>query len=366
MRLPVFLGVSLLFCSHVALSEWIPATNSGVAAPSALLSEPKHSAETKSQVGCGLPQIVGRTVASVLFVPTESTEGEPLRHVLWSLGSHFGRSISIKIAGRILDTLPGSANGLWFASPQAVGVRAYSLPGEVLRAEGILHPRGTPVAFSWAKDGSGASWLFLETLQEQVYFIEAFRKERSKWRAKGAVAGNLLTPRGVPGERSRVICGQWVFSAANSPRRIPVIGQPGLAETYPGPDSSLIQLSRDDLSVRTSDDGGAHWVLAPLPWPAGAQFTSPPEAIDVSGDAPTIRWVAGGRLVITRFSDGRWSRLLETAIENVHGLSGQAVAIGNRLVLFADCYRIAPGEPDSIRVGIVASGSVDVITVEVR
>ncbi len=289
-----------------------------------------------------------------------------MRHTLWSVDSPFARLISIDIAGQILGTVPGSTNGLWFASPQAVGVRVYRLPGEVLRAEGILHPRGTPVALSWATDGSGASWLFLETLQEQKYFIEAFRKERSKWRAKGTAAGNLLTPRGVPGERSTVICGQWVFSATRSPRRIPVNGQPDLAETYPGRDSHLTQLSLDDLSVRTSDDGGSHWVLAPPPWPAGEHFAFPPEAIDRSGDTPTIRWVAGGRLVITRFSDGRWSNLLETAVENVHGLSGQALTVGNRLVLFALCYRISAGEPDSIRIGVVANGSVNVTTVEVR
>lgn len=287
---------------------------------------------------------------------------------MWTLGSSFARSIHIKMSEKSLGDLPGSTNGIWFVSQQSDGdLGVYRLAAHnVLHAEGTLRPEGTATTISWADDGSGGTWLFLETLSGEGHFIEAFRRERSRWRAKGVVAaGNLLTPRGIPGEHS-VICGHWVFSADGPPRRIPVEGQPDLAETYPGRDSHVTQLSLDDLSVRTSDDGGSHWVLAAAPWPAGEHFEFPPEAIDRSGDAPTIRWVAGGRLVIARFSDGRWSKLLETSVENVHGLSGPAVTIGNRLVLFADCYRTVPGEADSIRLGIVSNGSVRVITAKVR
>lgn len=369
MRFQALLVASALCCSLGALPATIRASNAGIPVEKTSLNDLKRSAVTTPAVGCGLPDVVGKTATSVLFVPTESAEGGPLRHALWSIGSPFGRSISIDVPGRILGTLPGSANGLWLASVQAGGdVRVYRLTADdSLHTEGTLHPRGAPATLSWTTDGSGTSWLFLESLREQRHFIEAFRKERSKWRAKGIVAvGNLLTPRGVPGGRSTVVCGQWVFSATRCPQRIPVNGQPDLAETYPSRHSHLTQLSLDDLSVRTSDDGGSHWVLAPPPWPAGEHFTFPPEAIDRSGDTPTIRWVAGGRLVITRFSDGRWSNLLETAVENVHGLSGQALTVGNRLVLFALCYRISAGEPDSIRIGVVANGSVSISTVIVR
>jgi hypothetical protein len=358
-----FLLASLLFWSPVVFCQ----SPGGTRAETTLASDVKRSAAISNGVGCGLPEIVGKSATSVLFVPVESRVGEPLRHVVWRVGDGFARLVRID-GGRILSLLPGSANGAWFAIVKPGGdLRVYRLVGaDVLHAEGTLHPEGAATTMSWAQDGSGGVWLFLETLSEERRFIEAFRKEKSKWRAKGIVAvGNLLTPRGVPGQRS-VICGQWIFSAEHPPRRIRVEGQPDLAETYPGRDGLLMELSLSDLSVHTSTDGGLHWTLARPPWRADTQFTWAPEAIDISGDAPIVRWVANGRLVIMRFAGGRWLPVLETSVENVHGLSGPAVTVGSRLLLFADCYRIVPGESDSIRVGVVDHESVHVVTVQVR
>jgi hypothetical protein len=365
-RSQAFLLACLLFFTRIGFGG-------AIQSPGAIRSEKrplgslKGSTAIANDPGCALVQIVSKSGTSVLFVPTESRVGEPLRHVVWRVGAAFARPIRIA-DGRILDVVPGSANGAWVASVQSAGdLRVYRLAADnVFHAEGTLHPEGTATTISWAQDGSGGVWLFLETISQERRFIEAFRKERSKWRAKGIVAaGNLLTPRGVPGERS-VICGQWFFSAEGQPRRIPVEGQPDLAETYPGRDRRLTELSLSDLSVRTSDDRGLHWILAPTPWPADTQFAWAPEAIDQSGDAPTVRWVAGGRLVIKRFSGGSWRTVLDTSIENVHGLSGPAISIGHRLLLFDLCYRTEPGRPDSIRIGVVDHGSVHVSTVKVR
>jgi hypothetical protein len=354
---------ALLFCGRVVFCQSPPAT----VAEAPLVSEVKGSAAISKGVGCGFAEIVGKSDTSVLFVPVELRVREPLLHLDWRVGAGFARPIRVN-GGKILGVLPGSANGAWFATVQSGGdLRVYRLAaGKVLRSEGTLHPEGSATEISWARDGGGGVWLFLETLSDERRFIEAFRKEKSQWRAKGiVVAGNLLTPRGVPGERS-VICGQWVFSAEHPPRRIRVEGLPDLAQTYPGRDGRLTELNLSDLSVRTSDDSGLHWMLAPAPWRADTQFSWAAEAIDQSGDAPTIRWVAYGRLVIKRFLGGRWRNVLDISIENVHGLSGPAVTVGNRLLLFALCYRIAPGEPDSIRIGVVDHGSVHVITVKVR
>jgi hypothetical protein len=358
-----FFLASLLFCSTAAFGQSLGGTGAGTAPA----SDVKASAALSNGVGCGLPAIVGKSGTSVLFAPVESRVNEPLRHVAWSIGANVARHIPISGA-RILSVLPGSANGVWFAVVQPGGdLRVYRLgAGDVRRADGTIHPEGTATTMSWALDGRGGVWIFLETVNDQRRFIEAFRKESSKWRAKGiVVVGNLLTPRGVPGERA-VISGQWVFSAERPPRRISVEGQPDLAETYSYGDHRLAELNLGDLSVHTSSDGGAHWTLAPPPLPVGTQFTWLPDAIDRSGDAPTLEWVADGHLVIKRFSAGRWRTVLDVAVDKVHGLSGPAVTIGSRLVLFADCYRITPGEPDSIRIGVIDHGSVQVSTVKVR
>ncbi len=354
---------SLVFCSRVVFCQ----SPSAVLADSPPVSQVKGSGARSNGVGCGFAEIAGKSDTSVLFVPVESRAGEPLLHLVWRVGAGFARRIRVN-GGRNLGVLPGSANGAWFATVQSGGdLRLYRLAADnVLHAEGALHPEGTATAISWAQDGSGGAWLFLETLSDERRFIEAFRKEKSQWRAKGiVVAGNLLTPRGVPGQRS-VICGQWLFSAEHPPRPIRVEGPPDLAQTYPGRDGRLTELNLSDLSVRTSDDTGLHWMLAPAPWRTDTQFTWAAEAIDQSGEAPTVRWVAEGRLVIKRFSGGRWRTVLDTSVENVHGLSGPAVTSGTRLLLFALCYRIVPGEPDSIRIGVVDHGSVHVITVKVR
>jgi hypothetical protein len=357
-----FLVASLLFCRAAAFGQSL----GGTRAETAPASDAKATAAISSAVGCGLPEIIGKTGTSILFVPVESRVGEPLHHLVWSVGAKVARQIPIG-GGRILSILPGSTNA-WFGIVQPHGeLRVYRLgAGDVLRAEATLHPEGAATTISWAQDGNRGAWLFLETISDQKHFIEAFRKEKSKWRAKGIVAaGNLLTPRGVPGERS-VICGQWLFSAGSAPRRIPVEGQPDLAEIYPGRDARLTELNLSDLLVRTSPDAGAHWIVAAPAWPTLTQFAWAPEAIDQSGDAPTVRWVADGRLVIRRFSGSRWQTILDTSVDNVHGLSGPAVTIGGRLLLFANCYRIAPGEPDSIRIGVIENGTVHVKTVEIR
>jgi hypothetical protein len=358
-----FFLAPLLFWSPAIFGQFLGGTSAGT--PGAI--DVKASAAISKGVGCGLPAIVGKSGTSVLFAPVESRVNEPLRHVAWSVGANVARHIAISGA-RILSVLPGSANGVWFGVVQpGRELRVYRLgAGDVLRADGTIHPEGTATTISSAQDGRGGVWLFLETVNGQRRFIEAFRKESSKWRAKGiVVVGNLLTPRGVRGERS-VVCGQWVFSAERPPRRIPVEGQPDLAEIYSDGDRRLVELSLGDLSVHTSPDGGAHWTLAPPPSPVGTQFTWQPEAVDRSGDAPTLRWVAEGRLVIKRFSAGRWRTALDASVDEVHGLGGPAVTIGRRLVLFADCYRIAPSEPDSIRIGVIDHGSVRVSTVKVR
>jgi hypothetical protein len=354
--------VSFLFCNAAIFGQSLAGTRADAPPTSGV----KAIAAISNGVGCGLPEVLGKSGTSVLFVPVESRVSEPLRHVSWSVGAKVARYSRISGA-RILSALPGSGDGVWFAVAQRGGdLHVYRLgSGDVLRADGTIHPEGTATTMSWAQDGIGGVWLFLETVNGDRRFIEAFRKESSKWRAKGiVVVGNLLTPRGIPGESS-VICGQWVFSAEGPPRRIPVEGQPDLAETYPGRDGRLTELSLSDHFVRSSDDGGLHWILAPTPWRAATQFTWAPESIDRSGDAPTIRWVADGRLVIMRFSGGRWRTVLDASVEHVHGLGGPAVTIGSRLVLFADCYRIAPGEADSIRIGVVDHGSVHVSTVKV-
>lgn len=356
---------SILFVSPFVLAASQSNETSGIGI-SAFVSDPKVNPVTRSGVGCSLSVIVGKNQTSVLFMPVDSAEG--LRQIMWKVGSSFGRLIRVDVPGKLLGELPGSADGVWFLSQTADrDLRIYRLGAHNrLRAEGALRTQGTAAGFSWAREDSGTPWLILETLAENRHFIEAFRKEGSRWRAKGAVAvGNLLTPRAVPGKHS-VISGQWVFSAERPPHIIPVEGLPDLAETYPGRDGVVTELNRGDLSVHTSTDDGSHWTLHEPPWREGTQFASPPEAIDLAGQAPIIRWVAEGRLVVMRFSGGKWVSLLETSVENVHGLSGPAVTVGKRLLLFALCYRTAPGETDSIRLGVVDKGSVQVNTVRVR
>ena len=304
---------------------------------------PTSAIETAKGEGCELALIAGKTSASVLFVPIESSAQEPLRYLRWSVGNAFARPLSTR-GERILSALPGAVNGVWFATVQRGGdLHVYRLAADNrLRAEGTVHPEGTATTFSWATDGNGGAWLFLETISDERRFIEAFRSEDSKWRRKGIVAaGNLLTPRGIPGQRT-VMCGQWIFSADAPPSRIPVEGQPDLAVTYPDRDGRVAELSLSDLLVRTSADAGD---IGRCTRRLGLQARSSPGRRKQS-TSRVMRQLSDGLrtddVVIKRFSEGRWHTVLDTPVENVHGLSGPAVTIGNRLLFLPFVIGLSP------------------------
>ncbi len=315
--------------------------------------------------GCGLPIVLGTSDGALFLAALDTT---PLRSVVWRPGSQSAHRLRLDVTGRLLNSQQGTGRTAWIASVDVDHLLHLYHPdtgGEVV-ADGTLRPPSDPTAFTWAEDASGANWIFVAFVRNGERGIEAFRRERSAWRSRGSVpAADLRTARAILGERTAVICGAWHFSAAHEPERIAVSGDPDLAEIFPNR-HSLIELRLADLTVLTSTDNGEHWRPVPPPWPPHTPFEFQPEAVDLAGSAPLLRWIAAGRLVAARFEHGAWMRKLDVPVAEVHELSGPAVMIGDSLVLIGVCYRMFEEQADSIRVGIVRQGRVEVSTIEVR
>lgn len=314
--------------------------------------------------GCGLP-IVHASANGVLFIG--ALETSPFRIVAFRAGSEKASPVALELPGRLLQAQNGTGRTAWLASVDDTDrIHLFRLlPEGRPIAAGTISPRARPAAFSWCRDGAGAAWIVVSSLDHERRMVEPFRLEQDHWTAKGYVnAASLQTPRAVPGSARSIICGAWRFSAQGVPRKIAASGSADLAEIFPGR-GRLTELRLDDLVVLTSTDAGNHWREAVQPWAAGTRFDSPPEQIDRNGDAPMLRWVARGRVYVARFESGSWSIILDAPIDDVRGLSGPAVLVNDSLVFIGTCYRVAEGEPDSFRIGLIRHGRVQTKTIVV-
>ena len=306
--------------------------------------------------------MVHGTAANTLFLGLENL---PSGVIAWSLRSLVARRMIFHLPGRLLSAQPGTGRSTWLASDNAKGdVRLFRLtPSRVWADEGSLRTAGEPAAITWGEDGSGIPWIVLASIDRGDRYIEAYRREESVWRSKGRVAAaDLRTPRSIPGSRFSIICGAWRFSSSRAPRRIPVSGEPDLAEIFPGR-GFLTELRLEDLTVSTSRDSGLHWEAHPAPLPT--TYDWPPEAIDIAGRAPMLRWVSRQRLHVMNFDHDAWQEILDIPVADAPGLNGPALTIGNSLAFISLCYRTAPGEPDSFRVGLIENAKLSTMTVTV-
>jgi hypothetical protein len=313
--------------------------------------------------GCALLVTHG-TTAETLFLKVENHAAM----VTWQVTAKTAKVIHPARPGRALDSLPGTGPTAWLASVdphRRVYLFRLSAEGE-LSPEGTVRPAAEPAAITWTADAGGSQWILIASLAGGERHIEAFRREDSQWHAKGNVsAADLMTPRPVPGTTS-IVCGAWQFFPDRTPRRLNVSGARDLAEIYPGPAQVLTEFRIDDLTVLTSDDSGARWHVHPAPWPQGTAFDWPPEAFDMAGSAPMLRWVTKGRVVVARFAKGTWTRIADVPIADIKGLSGPGLMIGDTLVFVSVCYRTVPGESDSFRVAVIRSGHLDTSTILVQ